>query len=318
MNALNPRANKADADPVFETPAFPSNPQPPIARTPLPGPDEDVRPKHGMAPGAARYLQGDSLPQTSSVLISNSQYLNNPYYREAFATQALRRHGPDLPPTYMVPIMSRALQETTDPERVADLLATEKARLPALGAWLDARDDFSFRKDDLAGCAKGTLGQALFELMSIPGVDMEFSSRENAGLSDLDYLTKRRAYFHDIEHIVTGFGPNSAGEAALSIMNVTADSRFLTPELAQTLSAANMWVTATGMYRTSLHYHHALPTYLDAVQQGIAAGLAVRQPMCLVRWIDFVDWRLDDIADELGFARGPGAAWDWTTDATNG
>jgi hypothetical protein len=46
----------------------------------------------------SRYMQGTREPVTSSVLISNSKYLNNPYYREAFAQQALRRHG-RRPPT---------------------------------------------------------------------------------------------------------------------------------------------------------------------------------------------------------------------------
>ncbi len=298
--------------------SFPTNAQPPVDRVPLPSPDDDVRPRQGMPATAARYLQGDTLPVTSSVLTSNSKYLNNPIYRDAYATQSLRRHGHDLPTTYMVPIMVRAFQETTDYARVEELIAAEKIRIPAFGAWLDARDDFSFRRDDLATCAPGTLGQALHEFLNIPGMDMEFSSRENAGVSDMEYLNKRRGYFHDLEHIVTGFNPNTAGEAALSIMNVTQDARFFTPELAQIMSQASMWVSSTGIYRTSLHYHHALPTYLDAIHQGIAAGLAVNQPMFMVRWIDYTDWQLEDIAKHLGFVRGPGAAWDWTTESTNG
>lgn len=51
----------------------------------------------------ARYMQGPTPRVTSSVLISNSKYLNSPYFRDAFMHQALRRHGHDLPATYMVP-----------------------------------------------------------------------------------------------------------------------------------------------------------------------------------------------------------------------
>src|SRR5882672_4610741 len=74
----------------------------------------------------SRYMQGTREPVTSSVLISNSKYLNNPYYREAFAQQALRRHGHDLPPTYMVPLMIKAIGEVTDHAEFARLVAEEK------------------------------------------------------------------------------------------------------------------------------------------------------------------------------------------------
>jgi hypothetical protein len=61
-----------------------------------------------------RYMQGARAPATSSVLISNSKYLNNPGYRDAFVQSALRRHGHDLPPTYLVPQMIKAIEEVTD------------------------------------------------------------------------------------------------------------------------------------------------------------------------------------------------------------
>lgn len=311
----------ARPDPTLNTPlpdSFPVNPQPPSGRVPSPGPDVDVRPGTTMAPGSARYLQGEKLPQTSSVLISNSKYLNNPYYRDAFAQQGLRRHTDDLPPPYMVPLMSRAITETTDFARVAELLAAEKLRIPALGAWLDAREDWKFDKAAMAKCAEGTLGHEIFKLMNIPGVNMEFASAEKAAATDIEYLQKRRSYFHDIEHIVSGFEANAAGEGALAVMNATQDSRFFTPELAQYLSAPGMWVTALGIFRNALHYHHVMPTYFDGIRQGIGAGQALRQPMFLVRWIDYVDWQLDDIAAHLGFERGPGHDWRWTTEATCG
>lgn len=297
---------------------LPVNPQPPVDRMHLPGPEDDLRPDTPMASSTARYLQGQALPQTSSVLISNSKYLNNPIYRDAYATQALRRHGHDLPPTYMVPVMARAFDEVTDYARLDALIAAEKQRVPLFGEWLDNREEFSFSKDELSDCAEGTLGHGLFELMNIPGVVMDFISADATSTSDREYLYKRRGYFHDLEHIVSGFHANTAGEAALSIMNATADARFFTPELAQHLSAGSMWVTSTGIYRTSLHYHHALPTYLQAVAQGIQAGSSLKQPLFMVRWIDYVEWTLEDIAEAFGFTRGPGDAWAWTTDSTNG
>ncbi|TZG28726.1 hypothetical protein [Sphingomonas montanisoli] len=310
-------AARPDPTPTVQPIAsFPENPQPPIERIPVQAPDADVRPKVLMALAAANYLQGGKRPATSSVLISSSKHLNDPYYRDAVAQQATRRHGHDLPPPYMIPVVSRAITETTDFARFAELLAAEKVRMPALGEWLDAREDWTFNKADLAGCDEGTLGREIFDLMSIPGVNMEFAYAGKASTTDAEYLQRRRGYYHDIEHIVSGFDANSAGEAALAIMNATQDARFFTPELAQYLSAPGMWVSALGLFRNALHYHHVMPTYFDATRQGIAAGQAIRQPMFLIRWIDYIDWQLDDIAAHLGFERGPGRAWQWTTDAT--
>lgn len=289
-----------------------------LDRMPLPGPKDDVRPKQGLLGAEATYMQGSELPATSSVLISNSKYLNNPYYREAYATQALRRHGPDLPATYMVPLMIRALQEVTDPARVVRLFEEEKQKNPQFAEWLGKRRYTSFKRENLVDYQPGTLGNAIHEFLNIPDMEMEFVSNSNEVKSDLEYFIKRRSGLHDIEHMVTGFGPNTAGENALAMLNVTANARFFTPELAQYMSASNVWITSTGYNRTALHYHHALPTYLEAMQRGIAAGLSVRQPLFMVPWEDYLGWPLEDIAEELGIVRGPGADWDWTTDATTG
>jgi ubiquinone biosynthesis protein COQ4 len=311
------KASKTKGGSMDEAPVS-SIQAPAYERMPLPGPDADIRPRQGMGEVESRYLQGDKLPVTSSVLISNSKYLNNPYYRDAYVTQALRRHGPDLPPTYMVPLMVRAMQETIDYARIAQLLEEEKVKFPAFGAWLEAKHFATFRREDLIGYAAGTLGKEIHDFLSIPGMDMEFNSKHKSAQTDIEFLSKRRGYLHDIEHMVTGFGPNTAGENALAIFNVTQDSRFFTPELAQYMSASSMWISSTGLYRTSLHYHHAMPTYLDAIQQGIAGGLAVRQPIFMIDWESYLDWPLSEIAAFLGFKRGPGSAWDWTTEATIG
>jgi ubiquinone biosynthesis protein COQ4 len=295
--------------------ANPSGPR--LPRVPSPGPDTDVRPRVGGDKTHQLYMQGDKLPQTSSVLISNSKYLNNPIYRDAYVTQALRRHGHDLPPTYMVPLMMRAFEETTDYRRLGQLLAEEKNKNPVLGAWLDERRQSSYRRDDMEKYEPGTLGHEIWKFLGT-GFDMEFAGKQRADMSDVEYLFVRRGSLHDIEHMLTGFAPNAAGENALSMMNVAADANYFTPELAQMFSQANVWITSTGYNRAALHYHHALPTYLNAMQQGIAAGLALQHPLFLNQWEDFLDWQLEDIATHLGFKRGPGAAWDWTTDATNG
>jgi ubiquinone biosynthesis protein COQ4 len=286
---------------------------------PLLGPGDDVRPKMGGTPGAQRYMQGDKLPITSSVLISSSKYLNNPYYREAFVTQALRRHGHDLPPTYMVPLMLRAIEEVTIEGRREALVEEEKAKNPLFAEWLAARRLCQFTLANTEHYDCGTLGQEIHTLLSTPGMTLDFSfAAEVVPTNDLAYMEMRNRVSHDLEHMITGFGPNTAGENALAMANITVASRFFTPELAQILSHAQMWIAATGIYRTSLHYHHVLPAYLDAVQQGIRVGLQLKAPLFMTPWEDYLDWQLEDIATDLGFERGPGREWDWTTKAASG
>jgi hypothetical protein len=74
-----------------------------------------------------RYMTGGREPVTSSVLISNSKYLNNPLYRDVFAQMALRRQGSDVPTTYLVPTMVRAIREVTNvPEFLALIAAVRQ------------------------------------------------------------------------------------------------------------------------------------------------------------------------------------------------
>jgi ubiquinone biosynthesis protein Coq4 len=54
------------------------------------------------------------------------------------------------------------------------------------------------------------------------------------------------------------------------------------------------------------------------MQQGIAAGLALKKPLFLVDWEDYLDWQLEDIAAHLGIVRGPAEGWAWTTAAMTG
>jgi ubiquinone biosynthesis protein COQ4 len=266
----------------------------------------------------SRYMQGDREPVTSSVLISSSKYLNNPYYRDAFMQQALRRVGHDLPPTYMVPLMIKAISETGDMAETMRALALEKAKNAEFAAWLDARQLTRYRAEDLQGYAEGTLGAEIRAFLQIPGMEMEFVDKGAEPRNDLEYLLKRRGLSHDIEHMVTGFGPNTAGEQALALANISVNSRYFSPTLAHFLSHGNIFVSAGGYMRTATHYHNVLPTYLDAMQKGIAAGLVLKKPLFMTVWEDYLDWQLEDIAADLGIARGPGDEWTWTTEAAMG
>jgi ubiquinone biosynthesis protein Coq4 len=263
-------------------------------------------------------MQGEQEPATSSVLISNSKYLNNPYYRDVFAQFALRRHGRDLPETYLIPQMVRAVAEVTDMAEFARLIEEEKAKKPDFAAWLNERRFSAYRPDQLHQYAEGTLGAAIRAFLEKSGMEMQFMMKDQAAESDIEYTVKRRVNNHDIEHIVTGFGPYQLGESALAIMNITACANYFTPALAQHMSDHNMFVSATGYYRVSLHYPALLPHELDAMRRGITAGQALKQPFFMVQWEDYLDWKITDICDHLGFERGPGEGWAWSLEASVG
>ena len=274
--------------------------------------------KSGTSSAESRYLQGDVAPVTSSVLISNSKYLNNPYYRDAWCQHALRRHGHDLPPTYGIPMLARALGEVTDYAEYMRLLEVEKKKNPEFADWLAARRYTSWERGALTGCVPGTLGHALWEFLGIEGVQAELQMKGVEVTNDIDYYAKRRGSTHDLEHILSGFGPNAAGEQALAFVTVGSTSTYFSPELVPYISGGLSFIAAAGVQRVSLHYSKALPQYLESSQLGIQMGLALKKPFVMQPWEDFLDWQLDDIAAHLGIVRGPGKAWDWTTAATTG
>ena len=279
------------------------------------GEDAPPRTRRELNEMEARYMRGPVDPVTSSVLISSSKYLNNPYYRDAFSQFALRRHGKDLPETYLIPNMVKALSECRDDEDFARLVEEEKARFPAFGAWLSERRITAYEPEAMRHHKPGTLGAAICTFLSDGGMEMQFMMKGEAPRSDLEYIRKRRVIHHDIEHMVTGFGPNEFGEQALSTMNVASAAAAFTPKLAQYLSEANTWVTATSYYRTSLHAPNLMPGMLEAMRHGVAAGQAIRTPLIMVAWEDYLDWPLEEIAGDLGFERGPGDAWAWSREA---
>jgi ubiquinone biosynthesis protein Coq4 len=277
-----------------------------------PVPPEVSRLSRTLTEAEIRYMQGDVAPVASSILTSTSKYLNNPYYRDAFAQFGLRRFGNDLPETYLIPNMNRALAETRDDVEYYRLFEAEKKVRPELAAFCARRYEPSYRPDEMRHYAPGTLGATIRDFIELSGMDMQFQKRGLEPATDLEFVLKRRAHLHDIEHMVTGFGPSSLGEVALAIMNVTATAAYFSPRLAKYISEAGNFVVSTGLYRTSLHHPEMLPHYLEAIQLGIEAGRAIKLPLFLIDWDSHLDWPLEDIATDTGFRRGPGEAWDWS------
>jgi len=268
-----------------------------------------VRKRGGMTAEEAAYMRGDRAPVAGSIPMSTSKYLNSPLFVHAFSQKALRRMGDDVATTYDIPDMSRAIDDVTDYAEWAALVEAEKRINPDFAAWLEERRTTRYNPHAMGDYAAGTLGATIRDFMLSSGYDMEFIDKGMKPASDLEYLMKRAGECHDIHHMVSGFGPNIAGEHALIMMNVTANAHYFSPELAGYISRSQYYLSAANYMRCSLHYSAGMPRLLEATQLGIEAGRSLRRPLIVTNWENYLDWQIDDIATELGFTRGPGDAW---------
>ena len=280
--------------------------------------DAEPATKFGLNADEVRYMQGGAEPAAPSVINTNSKFLNNPYYRDAYVQIALRRNGPDLPSTYIIPMAAKAIGEVTDYAEFARLLDEEKVKNPEFGAWLTTRRSPALRREDLQGMAPGTLGHAIWEFLASTGFQMELQMSGVEVANDIDYVSKRRAAVHDIEHMVTGFGANACGEVALVWADIASIAKYFTPQLAHHMSAGLVFLNTAALQHYSLHYPAAFPTVLEAVRLGVEMGQSLKRPLLMEPWEDMLDWPLDDIRAHLGITPGPGEAWAWTTAATTG
>lgn len=274
--------------------------------------------KLGNSADEMHYMQGSAVLAEPSLLNTNSRFLNNPYFRDTYAQIALRRNGPDVPSTYIIPMAARAIGEVTDYAEFQKLIDAETQSNPEFAEWIDKRRYTVFDRDELGGHAPGTLGHAICELLNISGIEMELQLKGVEPANDIDYISKRRGTIHDIEHIVTGFDANACGEIAVVWQAIVSNAAYFTPALAHHMNAGLVFLSTATLQQYSLHYPRVFPTALDAVRQGIAMGQALRRPLLMEPWEDMLDLSLDSIAARLGIARGPGKAWDWTCKATTG
>lgn len=266
----------------------------------------------------AAYLMGSAEPVTSSVLISNSKYLNNPYFRDIYAQFGLKRDGHDLPEAYLIPQLTKAMGEVVDHGRTLTLLAEERERLPEFAAWLDERFVSNFTAEQTAHYARGTLGARIHDFIAKSGLAIDFLFKD-APTSDFEYLLKRRGQNHDIEHMVTGLCPSQVGEVGLIAANTISVANYFSEELAQDLNLYGTILMSTSISRCGLHYPKAMPALLEAISRGYMLGMKQKKPLFMVRWEEYLDWPIDDIRAEFHFEDGPAPGhWDWVNQAFKG
>ena len=280
---------------------------------------DKLKAEAGSSADETRYFQGEGQLAAPSFLNTNSKYLNSPFFREVYAYAGLRRNGPDVSFTYIIPMVARALGEVTDFAEFMRLIEEEKAKKPEFASWLAERRDTAFRAEDLAGSAAGTLGHTIWEFLTRTGYEIELNMKGVAPTNDIDYIHKRRGNTHDIEHLVTGFGANFAGEAALNWSNIASTSKYFSPKLAHYINFGQSMLVTGQVHQACAHYPAVHSLVMEATQLGIAMGQTLEKPLLMQPWEDMLDWQMSDVISHLGITPGPGQkAWDWSTDAAYG
>ncbi len=267
------------------------------------------------------YMEGPARPleQFGSVFMTNSKWLNSAKMRDVYAQEGLRRAGRDVPPTYMVHQAAQTIAELSDQAETIRMIEAEKTLKPLFGAWLDNRSLSDFTLDELKDFAPGTLGGVVHEYLSRTGFDLNHSKRGLQPTSDYAFLQKQRVVSHDIEHIVSGLGPNPVGEQALIALNLKTYFDFFTPELAGELTRMSAFLLSTGVMKANLHYPGVMSAFLDGVATGSAIGEKMKHPLLLADWRAYLDWTIEDIRADLNIVGAPPqGTWDWTNDARRG
>ncbi len=257
--------------------------------------------------GEREYFNGAirKIETESSVLVSNSAYLNNSELRHLIAQEMLRRNGTDLPNTAFIPEVAQILMTLEDWGRIMALFEEEKARLPRFAQWCEHKSLADFKKDEVKDCAPGTLGAALYDFMVNSGYELDIFYREIQVVNDLTYYLRQTALTHDIEHIVSGFGPNHGGEIALLNANMHSKARYFHPELAAFFNRVQSYLKAKTIMKDGLYYAEAAALNLEAEYQGAVQGRNWTYPLMLADWRGMVDWQIADIRKELGVTPVP-------------
>jgi ubiquinone biosynthesis protein Coq4 len=253
----------------------------------------------------------------SSVLVSSSKYLNSPVLRGLIAQEMLRRNGPDLPNTAYIPEVAQVLHDLEDMPRVIELFEMEKARLPLFRQWLENRSLSNFTLDETRHCKPGTLGAAIHDFMANSGYQLDLFFQEIQVVNDFTFYLRQTALTHDIEHIISGFGPNHGGEVALINANMHAKVRYFHPDLSAFFNRIAYYLKAKTIMKDGLFYPEAMAVNLEAEFIGAEQGRNWAYPLMLVDWRRYIDVQIADIRRELNITPVIDARWDETNRLCN-
>ena len=257
---------------------------------------------------------GPKITTQSSVLISSSPYLNDPALRELMGQEMLRRNGSDVPNTAYIPDAVKLFMAHEDWGRIVQLIEEEKQRLPEFKSWLDGRKLSLFKQEELDGAEPGTLRHVIWDFVTNSGMNMDFFYQGMEIRTDLEFMMKERSVTHDIEHMITGFETNHAGEIALLKANEKSVFNYFCPEMANFFFRTGAYLLAKSKMRSILYYPDCYKVELEAEEVGIAQGKTWKHPLFIIPYRDYLDWKIVDIREEFGISGAPASGyWDWTT-----
>jgi ubiquinone biosynthesis protein Coq4 len=250
----------------------------------------------------------------SSTLVSSSPYLNNARLRDLIAQEMLRRNGPDVPNTAFIPEVAQIFHNLEDMPAIIRLFEEEKARLPVFHDWLARRQLANFTVEEVKGSAPGTLGAVIYDFLANSGYNMDHFFQGMKIETDFDFYLKQRTLTHDIEHMITGFETDHAGEIALLAANARAFYGYFRPELAAFFNRIGAYLKAKTTMKSALFYPESYKIELDAEDFGAQQGRNWKMPLMLLPYRDMVDRQVSDIRAEYGITPTvPSGHWSWTT-----
>ena len=270
--------------------------------------DEDLYYKEGKVPGKA----------TTSLLSSASEWLNSAVLRDLFAQESLRRNGDDIGVLQLVPEVMNEYHRLLDDERVDALIREDRDRQPDFATWLDAGRTTLLDLETADRFAEGTLGAILRDFYRSTGFAQVLAYREVQPANDYQLYTMQRALIHDIEHLVTGFGTDPAGEYGMMYLYITLNSAFFTPELASVFNFNHAYLSSTWTMRTALYYAEAMPAFMEAARAGLEMAASMKRPMPLEDWEQLFACPLEEVREALGVKAMDPARWAWTETAWRG
>jgi ubiquinone biosynthesis protein COQ4 len=239
----------------------------------------------------------------SSLLTSNSRWLNNSAVREILATWLLRKNGPDFPVEADHTLgMREATEQVIPPGEIEELMVEERRVNPAFDAFMGEGFFSRFRNEDFDQYAPGTFGGIIGRQIREFGFDLTLGvdmSKVERPTTNFAYWKLRTGQTHDFEHIAVGGQFNSIGEIVVIFAKAANTSMHVGPELASALNAYLLFSGMRMVSRSLLHYPQTWPKALECLEQGLRVGRA-SAPMYAYRYEDVFQLTPEAAREKLG------------------
>jgi ubiquinone biosynthesis protein COQ4 len=239
----------------------------------------------------------------SSLLTSNSRWLNNSAVREILATWLLRKNGPDFPVEADHTLgMREATEQVIPPSEIEELMVEERRVNPTFDAFMGEGFFSRFRNEDFDQYAPGTFGGIIGRQIREFGFDLTLGvdmSKVERPTTNFAYWKLRTGQTHDFEHIAVGGQFNSIGEIVVIFAKAANTSMHVGPELASALNAYLLFSGMRMVSRSLLHYPQTWPKALECLEQGLRVGRA-STPIYAYRYEDVFHLTPEAAREKLG------------------